>query len=153
MPDTYKLSQEGYDKLVRELDELKKGKRPKAVERLAAARAMGDLSENSEYTAARENLTLVDTRIAEIEAVMHNVEIVQVQANNGAVQLGDTVRVKVEDGHEEYSIVGELEADIAKNQISDTSPIGKALLGSKIGDTVTVATPAGEVVYKIVEIK
>ena len=114
---------------------------------------MGDLSENSEYTAARENLTLVDTRIAEIEAVMHNVEIVQVQANNGAVQLGDTVRVKVEDGHEEYSIVGELEADIAKNQISDTSPIGKALLGSKIGDTVTVATPAGEVVYKIVEIK
>lgn len=152
MKNTYKLSQAGYEKLLKEQDQLKNKVRPKAVTRLTAARAMGDLAENSEYTAAREGLTLIDTRIAEIDAIMQQVEIVSAQKSNGAVQLGDTVKVKVEDGHEEYAIVGELEADIAQNKISDTSPIGKALLGSKIGDSVTISTPAGEMIYKIVSI-
>lgn len=153
MADTYKLSQKGLDNLNKELDTLKNVTRPKAVTRLTAARAMGDLSENSEYTASREGLSLIDTRIAEISAIINNVEIINITKNNSVVQLGDMVKVKVEDGHEEFSIVGEMEADIMDKKISDTSPIGKALLGTKVGTTVTVTTPAGEVIYKVVEIK
>lgn len=153
MANTYKLSQVGFENLQKERDELKNVTRPKAVERLTAARAMGDLSENSEYTASRENLGFIDTRLAEIEAILNNVQILNVTKDGSVVQIGDTVKVKVEDGHEEFAIVGELEADIMNKKISDTSPIGKALLGSKVGTTVTVATPAGEVIYKVVEIK
>ena len=97
--------------------------------------------------------THLDTRIAEISAIINNVEIINITKNNSVVQLGDMVKVKVEDGHEEFSIVGEMEADIMDKKISDTSPIGKALLGTKVGTTVTVTTPAGEVIYKVVEIK
>ncbi|MBP9798386.1 transcription elongation factor GreA [Candidatus Woesebacteria bacterium] len=153
MADTYKLSQKGFDNLLKERDTLKNVTRPKAVVRLTAARAMGDLSENSEYTASREGLSLIDTRIAQIEAIINKVEIVNETKNTGIVQLGDMVKVKVEDGHEEFSIVGEMESDIMNKKISDTSPIGKAILGAKVGSTVTVTTPAGEVVYKIVEVK
>lgn len=153
MADTYKLSQKGFDNLLKERDTLKNVTRPKAVVRLTAARAMGDLAENSEYTASREGLSLIDTRIAQIEAIINKVEIVNETKNTGIVQLGDMVKVKVEDGHEEFSIVGEMESDIMSKKISDTSPIGKAILGAKVGSTVTVTTPAGEVIYKIVEIK
>lgn len=153
MADTYKLSQKGFDNLLKERDTLKNVTRPKAVVRLTAARAMGDLAENSEYTASREGLSLIDTRIAQIEAIINKVEIVNETKNTGIVQLGDMVKVKVEDGHEEFSIVGEMESDIMNKKISDTSPIGKAILGAKVGSTVTVTTPAGEVIYKIVEIK
>ncbi len=153
MSDTYKLSQKGFDNLLKERDTLKNVTRPKAVVRLTAARAMGDLAENSEYTASREGLSLIDTRIAQIEAIINKVEIVNETKNTGIVQLGDMVKVKVEDGHEEFSIVGEMESDIMNKKISDTSPIGKAILGAKVGSTVTVTTPAGEVIYKIVEIK
>ena len=153
MADTYKLSQKGFDNLQKELDTLKNVTRPKAVTRLTAARAMGDLAENSEYTASREGLSLIDTRIAEIESIINRVEIINETKDSNVVQLGDVVKVKVEDGHEEFSIVGEMEADIMNKKISDTSPIGRAILGSKVGSSVTVSTPAGEVVYKVVEIK
>ncbi len=153
MSQTYKISQEGLEKLQKEHAELKDVKRPKAVDRLAAARAMGDLSENSEYTASREELNMLDTRIAEIEQIIQNVEIINEKKDNHLVQLGDKVKVQIEDGHEEFAIVGEVEADITKGQISDTSPIGKALLGSKVGETVIVQIPAGDVTYKVVNIK
>lgn len=153
MNQTYKLSQAGLDKLQAEHSDLTTVKRPKAVERLAAARAMGDLSENSEYTASRDDLNMIDTRIAEIEHILENVELIDEVKSDGVVQMGDTVKVKVHDGHEEFAIVGELEADFQAGKISDTSPIGKALLGSKIGTRVTVQIPAGEVVYEVVDIK
>lgn len=150
---TYKVSQEGLDKLKSELAELQGAKRQQAVDRLAAARAMGDLSENSEYTASREDLEMIDARIAEIAHILENVEIVEKATSGSVVQFGDKVRVEVRDGHEEFTIVGELESDILAGKISDTSPIGKALLGAKVGSTVNVTIPAGEVVYKILEIK
>lgn len=153
MADTYKLSQKGFDNLIKERDTLKNTTRPKAVTRLTAARAMGDLAENSEYTASREGLSLIDTRLAQIEAIINKVEIVNETKNTGVVQLGDVVKVKVQDGHEEFSIVGEMESDPMNKKISDSSPIGKAILGAKVGSSVTVTTPAGEVVYKVVEIK
>lgn len=147
------MSQEGYEKLLGELLALKDEKRPKAVDRLAAARAMGDLSENSEYTAARSDLDIIDARISEIEKIKENVQIVNEKKHADIVQLGDTIKVMVQDGHEEFSIVGEMEADITKGHISDTSPIGQALLGAKKGSVVTVTIPAGEVTYKVVEIR
>ena len=153
MTQTYKLSEEGLVKLQGELSQIKDVKRPKAVERLAAARAMGDLAENSEYSASREDLTMIDTRIAEITHILENVEVVNEVRDDSVVQIGDRVKVKVEDGHEEFAIVGELEADMALGKISDTSPIGKALLGSKVGSTVTVEIPVGNVTYKVVQIK
>lgn len=152
MNQTYKLSQQGLTNLEKERDELKGEKREKAVARLAAARAMGDLAENSEYTAAREDLNMIDTRIAEIEHIIENVEIVNEVKDSSVVQIGDKVKVEIEDGHEEFAIVGELEADITEGKISDTSPIGKALLGAQVGTTVTVEIPAGDVTYKVVQI-
>jgi transcription elongation factor GreA len=153
MQQTYKISEEGLVKLKKEHKTLSTTKRQKAVDRLTAARAMGDLSENSEYTASREDLNMIDARIAEIEHIIENVEILNVVKDDSVVQIGDTVKVKVRDGHEEFAIVGELEADITANKISDTSPIGKALLGSKVGSRVSVEIPAGEVLYEIVKIK
>lgn len=153
MHDTYKLSQEGHEKLLKEYEALKGGKRKDAVERLTKARAMGDLSENSEYTAARDDLNFIDGRIAEIEEIIRNVELVEEKAHSDVVQLGNTVIVDTGKEKEEFIIVGELEADIMARKISDSSPIGKALLGSKVGAKVSVAIPAGQVEYKIVEIK
>lgn len=153
MSDTYKLSQEGHEKLLREYDELKNVKRAQAVERLAKARSMGDLSENSEYSAAREDLNFIDNRVLEIEEIIRNVELVKDHKVTSIVQLGNTVEVNTDEKKEHFTIVGELEADIAAQKISDTSPIGKALLGTKVGDTVSVTIPAGTVKYTVVNIK
>lgn len=153
MHQTYKITEEGLAKLQKEFKTLSTTKRQKAVDRLTAARAMGDLSENSEYTASREDLNMIDARIAEISHILENVEILKVVKDDSVVQIGDKVKVKVKEGHEEFSIVGELEADFSKGKISDTSPIGKALLGAKKGMDVTVEIPAGKVIYKIVDIK
>ena len=153
MHDTYKLSKEGHEKLLGEYHELKEIKRKEAVERLAKARAMGDLSENSEYTAAREDLNFIDGRVAEIEEIIRNVELVGEKKVTDKVQLGTLVTVDSQGKKEEFKIVGELEADIAVGKISDSSPIGKALLGSKVGDMVSVIIPAGTVQYKVLKIK
>lgn len=153
MSDTYKLSEEGHNKLQAEYEELKNAKRKAAVERLAKARAMGDLSENSEYSAAKEDLSFIDGRVAEIEEILKNVEIIHEQKDKNHVQLGDTVIVEVNGSKEEYVIVGELEADITAKKISDSSPIGKAILGVEVGTKVNVEAPAGTVEYKVIEIK
>ncbi|KXK12228.1 MAG: Transcription elongation factor GreA [Microgenomates bacterium OLB23] len=152
MSDQYNLSQEGYDKLIKELDELKNDKRPQAVQRLATARSMGDLSENSEYTAAKDDLGLIDSRIMEIEQIAQNAHIVEHHAGESTVQIGNKVLVKSDDSEELYHIVGEFEADITAGKISESSPIGKALLGAKVGTTVSVTIPAGTVTYKVVKI-
>lgn len=152
MHATYKLSKEGHEKLLGEYHELKEVKRKQAVERLAKARAMGDLSENSEYTAAREDLNFIDGRVAEIEEIIRNIELVEEKKHSDKVQLGNTVTVNSDGKKEDFKIVGELEADIQAGKISDSSPIGKALLGSKVGDVVSVTIPAGNVQYKIIKI-
>ncbi len=142
------LTKEGYEKLKKEYEELKNVKRPAAVERLQKARSMGDLSENSEYTAAREELNFIDGRIAELEAVLNQAEIVEKEKGEG-VQLGDKVLLEVEGKELGILLVGEFEADPMKNKFSIDSPLGQALIGRKEGEEVKVSTPAGEKIYKV----
>ncbi|MDA1317351.1 MAG: transcription elongation factor GreA [bacterium] len=145
------FTQEGYDKIVAELAELTGSKRQAAVTRLALARSMGDLSENSEYQAAKEEHAFVEGRIKEIEELMKRAEVSSTQATSG-IDLGNTV-VVVKDGVEStYTIVGEFEADPLEKKLSSTSPIGKALLGRKVRDTVNVEVPAGTLKFKIIKI-
>lgn len=150
---TYKLSNEGLVKLENEMKELQEVKRPVAVKRLSDARAMGDLSENSEYTAAREDLNFIDGRIAEIDHIIRNAERITEEKDQSYVQIGDKVHVESNGDHDMYHIVGDFEADIASGKISDSSPIGKALIGAKLGEEVEVTIPAGTVKYKIMKIE
>jgi len=147
------LTKEGYDNLEKELKELKEVKRPAAVERLHKARSMGDLSENSEYNAAKEGLAFVEGRIQEIEEILKTAQVVANQNNNHQVKVGTSVTVEIDGKKELFQIVGDFEADPGKRKLSHTSPIGSALIGKKIGDWVEVEIPAGKIKYKIVEIK
>jgi len=148
-----KLTQEGSQQLERELAELKNIKRPKAVERLRSARGMGDLSENSEYVAAKEDLSFIDGRILEIEEIVKVASIVDGHTDCKAVSIGNKITVESNSSQEEYSIVGDFEADPVNRKLSSASPIAKALLGKKVGDVVQVNAPAGKVTYKIITIK
>lgn len=148
-----KLTKEGLSKLQLELEELKKTKRPKAIERLKTARAMGDLSENSEYQAAKEDLAFVEGRVQEVEELLKNVEIVVNNVNHVEVSLGSRVVVEIDGQRSEFQIVGEFEADPVQMKLSQDSPIGKALLCKRVGESVKVKVPAGEKTYKILEIK
>lgn len=153
MQQKQQVTQEGFAKLQEELKKLQLQDRPKAVERLAKARAMGDLFENSEYSAAREELGFLDSRIFEIEENLKLAEIVTKANNGNIVQLGATVIVSVNGQNQTFTIVGELESNVVEGKLSIKSPIGKALLGHHKGDQVPVDVPAGAVVYAIVEIK
>lgn len=147
------LTKEGFEKLQKEYQDLKQSKQPAAVERLQKARAMGDLSENSEYSAAKEELAFVEGRIQEIEELLKNVEIVENRSNGQEVLLGTHVIVEVNNHQESFQIVGEFEADPLQKKLSQTSPIGQALTGKKVGDWIEVEVPAGKIKYKIVDIK
>ncbi len=146
------LTKEGFENLKKELTELTKVKRPYAVERLHKARSMGDLSENSEYTAAKEELAFVEGRIQEIEEILKRVEVVENHNGNNTVEVGTSVTVEVDGKKELFQIVGEFEADPLNKKLSHTSPIGQALVGKKVGDWIEVQVPAGKIKYKIVDI-
>lgn len=153
MANSNVISQKGYNKVLAEIDELKKKKRPVAVARLKKAREMGDLSENSEYVAAKEDLSFLDGRVQELEYLLRQAKVVENSSDNSVVEVGSILDVLVNGNKDTLSIVGELEANIAEKKLSNNSPIGSALLGKKKGDTVTVTVPAGEIEYKIVAIK
>lgn len=147
------LTKEGLENLQNEYQALKDKKRPTAVERLQKARAMGDLSENSEYSAAKEELALVEGRIQELEGILKNVEVTDHHSTNQIVEIGNTVIVENEGEQHEFLIVGEFEADPLNGKLSQTSPIGSALFGKKVGDIIEIKIPAGKTTYKIVSIK
>ena len=147
------LTTEGYSKLQQELKELANTKRPLAVERLQKARSMGDLKENSEYAAAKEDLAFVEGRVQEIEAILKKAVVATVKTNNDFVEIGNRVIVEKNGLQEEYLLVGEYEADPQQKKLSPTSPLGKALLNKKVNDITEVEAPAGKVQYKILEIK
>ena len=147
------LTQKGFDDLKIEHEDLLKNKKPKAIERLSKARSMGDLSENSEYTAAKEELAFVEGRVREIEEILENANIVENNQAGDQVQVGSTVTVEVGGNTESFQIVGEFEADPMNKKLSQNSPIGMALINKKIGDLVEVNIPAGKIQYKIIEIK
>src|SRR4051812_20740222 len=120
------FTKDGFEKIQKEYDELKKTKRQAAVDRLQKARAMGDLSENSEYTAAKEDLAFIEGRLRELEELMQNAQVVQTQAQVGIINIGMKVVVEINGDQEEFTLVGEFEADPMSKKLSTTSPIGKA---------------------------
>lgn len=146
------LTKQGLEELKHEYDDLVKGKRPEAVTRLASARELGDLSENSEYTAAKQDLAFIDGRISELEEIIHNAKVV---ANHGKshVDVGCKVTLHVKGKKEVFTVVGEWEADPSLRKISHSSPLGKALMGKREGDQVEVEAPAGKILYKVVTIE
>jgi len=145
------LTKEGLEELKREHEELTKVKRPEILNRVSAARNMGDLSENAEYTVAREELSFIDGRIDELDELLKQAVIISNNHSN-TIKLGSTVKVNTNDGKEVFTLVGEWEADPKERKISHESPLGKALLGKKIGNIIEVDVPAGKKVYKILEI-
>lgn len=149
-----KLTTKGHKKVQDELSELKTNQQQKAISRLQKARAMGDLSENSEYTAAKESLAFIENRIAELQAVLDHSEIIEEVARDTiTVEIGNTVVLTAQKETHTYSIVGEFEADPANKKLSNTSPLGKALLGRKRGEVIHVEVPVGVIEYTIVDIK
>lgn len=149
----FQFTQEGLDKLREEYQELIDNKRKQAIDRLQKARMMGDLSENSEYTAAKEDLAFIEGRIKELEEIMANAEVVEQNWEGEIIEIGSRVIVEKNDEKDEFFIVGEFEADPMAKKLSATSPIGKALLGKAIGEKVEIQIPVGKIVYKVVDIK
>jgi len=148
------LTKEGFKSLQKELDELVNEKRPKLVERLANARSQGDLTENSDYSNAKEELEFLDGRIDELEAVLKNAEVVKNGVSkNGGVSVGTKITVRVNGEKHVYQMVGEWEADPVNRKISPESPLGQALVGKKVGEKAEVKAPAGKVTYEILAIE
>jgi transcription elongation factor GreA len=142
------LTAEGLESLKEELQELTTTKRAELAERLKEAKAEGDLSENAMYDAARDEQSFVEGRISEIEHILKHAALIS-NKGTSVVSLGSKVHVELEEGEVEYVIVGSTEANPDKGYISDQSPIGKALLGKKSGETVEVEIPSGKIVYTI----
>ena len=150
------MSEEGYQKLVAELKHLESVERPKIVAAIAEARDKGDLSENAEYDAAKDEQRDIETQIAELEEILKNAEVIQDDnTDSDAVKMESTVVLHDVEFDEdiEYVIVGSSEADSLNNKISNESPLGAAMLGKKVGDIVKVEAPIGVVEYKIVSVK
>lgn len=148
------LTSQGFLKLEEELNELKTVKRPQVIEAIKDARAQGDLSENADYDAARNDQAELEARIKELEYMIEHATIIE-ENESGKVNIGSTVVVSYidDDEEEEYKIVGSLEANPFENRISNESPIGKAVLHKKVGDIVSVESPNGSYDVKIIEIK
>lgn len=157
MSERIVLTQEGAQRLRGELDRLKKVERPRIIEAIAEARAHGDLSENAEYHAAREEQGFVEARIRQLEGSLSGAEVVDPLALNAGskVVFGAHVTLYDVDTEKEtrYQIVGELEADVSRGQISIGSPIARALLGKNEGDEISVDVPAGQRTYEIVGVE
>lgn len=152
----YPMTQEGFEKLEQELEQLKTVKRPEVVEKIKVARSFGDLSENSEYDAAKDEQGFIEQDIQRIENMIRNALIIEDTGDNNVVQIGKTVTfVELPDGDEEvYQIVGSAEADAFNGKISNESPIAKSLIGKHLDDEVRVALPNGaEMKVKITNIQ
>lgn len=154
--DQIPVTKLGHEKLVAELHDLKKVQRPAVIEAIATAREHGDLKENAEYHAAREQQSFIEGRIMELEAVTSKAQVIDPAKMSGdTVKFGATVLVVDEDTDEEftYQIVGDYEADMEKGKISISAPVARALIGKAEGDSVSVATPKGKKSFEILEVK
>lgn len=144
----------GATKLREELNRLKQVERPKIINAISEARKHGDLKENAEYHAAREQQGFIEGRILEIESKLSNAHVIDISQieNTGRVIFGTTIKLSHQSGMLHYQIVGEDEADINDNKISVTSPVARALIGKYEGDSVEVKTPDGTILYEIIEV-
>jgi transcription elongation factor GreA len=153
---THFLTAEGKKQLQEKLNYYKSTRRVEASKKIAIAREFGDLSENSEYDAAKEEQAQIESEIRQMEDILLNCQIiVDSKSNEGEVNLGSTVKVYDEEFEEELvlQILGSTESNPAKGIISNNSPLGSALLGKKVGERITVKTDGGEISYKIIDIK
>ncbi|NSM56507.1 transcription elongation factor GreA [Wolbachia endosymbiont of Atemnus politus] len=154
----FPMTREGFEHIQTELEKLKKEK-PSIIQAISDARDQGDLSENAEYHAARERLGFIEGRIMELENKLSHAEVIEAKNLSGdSVMFGATVTLSMlnDDSSEVeyiYKIVGEYEADVSKQLISTSSPLGSALIGKKVGEYVEVVVPNGEKLYKIVQIE
>lgn len=150
------VTDEGLKKLQEELNELKTVRRKEITEKIKVARGFGDLSENSEYDEAKNEQAKVEAQIAELEETLAHIKIVNHEEINANIaNIGLTVKVLYIDDEDEveYSLVGSREVNVLENKISDQSPIGKAIMGTKAGDIITVEIPSGPIKLKILEVK
>lgn len=152
LTDKIQFTADGLVEIKAELAELKGGKLTAAIERVARARDFGDLSENAEYHAAKEELSFMEGRIEELEGIVLRAEVVGGKNKKGTIDIGCKVTVTLGGKEHTYEIVGEWEADPLKKKISHTSPLGQALVGKKMGENVEFEAPAGKVIYKIKKI-
>lgn len=152
--NTVYLTQEGLDNLKKELDDLINVRRPENVQAIKEARALGDLSENAEYDAARNEQAVIEARIKQLEKMLENVSIIA-DVSTDSVGIGNTVCIKYvdDDAEDEYKIVGSQEADPFESKISNESPIAQALFNHKVGDVVTVDSPNGAYQVEIIAIQ
>lgn len=156
MKMTVPMTQAGHVKLEEELRDLKIVQRPAIIRAIATAREHGDLKENAEYHAAREQQSLAEGRIKEIGALLADANIIDIShIQSDKVMFGATVTIVNEETDKEsiYQIVGEVEADLSKGRISNTSPIGRTLIGKKVGDSFIVITPAGEKYFEVLDLR
>jgi len=144
----YRLTQKGLDKLQAELEQLEQ-RTKEVADDIATARQQGDLSENAEYQNAKDEQRKVQRRMKEIRAILASSEVVSIPTSNDKVTFGSTVQLSGNGSDVTYQVVGSLEADPAESKISDSSPIGKALMGAKKGQTVNIELPAGTKQYTV----
>ena len=153
--DKFPLTKEGFTALEQELKNLKGVERPNIIAAIAEARSHGDLSENAEYSAAKEKQSFIEGRIQELEAVISRAQVIDPSLNKGdIVRFGAVVLVVDEatDKESKYQIVGDYEADIEKNKISLSSPLAKALIGKEVGDVAEYTAPGGKKSFEILEV-
>ncbi len=152
MTKKIQLTAKGLEALKNELKELIEVKRPFLVDRLSNARSQGDLSENSDYQNAKEELGFLEGRIDELTDVINNAKVVKDSGNSNLVGMGTKVTVRVNGVKTTFEIVGEWEADMLKKKISHTSPLGSSLVGKKVGEKIEVEAPVGKILYEVVAI-
>jgi transcription elongation factor GreA len=146
------LTKDGLEELKNELKNLIDVKRPEVVQKISLARDMGDLSENAAYVSARDEQAFVEGRIAELEEIIKNAVVASSIHSKGIVSVGCKIRVHVDGVEQEFCLVGGPEADPKDKKISHESPLGKALMGKKIGDKVEIDAPMGKLVYTILSV-
>ena len=154
--EKFPLTKQGYIALEEELKHLKGVDRPNIIAAIAEARSHGDLSENAEYSAAKEKQSFIEGRIQDLEAVLSRAQVIDVaNTKSDVIRFGATVQVVDEDNDNEktYQIVGDYEADIEKNKISLSSPLAKALIGKEVGDIAEYVAPGGKKSFEILEVK
>lgn len=152
MTKKIQLTAKGLEALKTELLELTTVKRPFLVDRLSNARSQGDLSENSDYQNAKEELGFLEGRIDELTDVINNAKVVKDSGNGNLVGVGTKVTVRVNGVKTTFEIVGEWEADMMKKKISHTSPLGSSLVGKKVGEKIEVEAPVGKILYEVIAI-
>lgn len=153
MAEPIYISHEGLEKLKKELDELKNVKRKEIIKRIEIAKDMGDLSENAEYTDAKDEQAFIEGKILDMEDTINNAIVLDEKKKTGSVDIGSTITVTVDGGQREFTIVGASESVPQKGLISNESPLGRAFLGRRQGDEVEVTVPKGKIIYKISRIE